>query len=292
MSKKKSSSISKSTQTFTSLIVLNLIFFLLEFVGGLVTRSTLLMTDSLHDFGDALSLLISSTMDKDARTKRETHSYTYGLKRLRLFSSFISSIILLLTAAVMTPYVLDRIFKPVTVDAIPLIWLSIIGLVVHLVFVLRSKFSKKDPNSHLTTYQLVEDLICWLIVLVGAAIIMIFNVPILDPILSLVLIIYILGVSIRDFYQTLVVFLQGVPADIDLNYLTEKIEALPHVLKVSDFHVWALDNQNNVGTLVVKINKDLTWRRRLSIKQAVRETLAKLDVREVTIEFDENGSDN
>jgi len=285
---KKTVPASVTKKKFALPIKLNLVFGLVELIGALMSNSLALMTDAIHDIGDATSLLLARWMDQDAKKHGANPSFTYGYKRLALFSAFVNSMILLMCAALVTPFIITRLLNPQTVNAWIVVLLALIGSLVHLGFLFSYKIGMTEEK-RVTLYQLVEDLLGWLMVLMGGVIMLIFNWSFLDSIMALAMVGYLLAASIRDFYVTLLVFLQGVPAQIDLVELTKRIGKLPYVAGVTDFHVWALNEKESVGTLVVKIEKDMTWRRRNAVKASIREILAKWKIKTVTIELQEVG---
>ena len=269
-------------------ITLNLIFGIVELVGALLSNSLALMTDAIHDIGDAVALLLARGMENSAKGRGANQSFTYGYKRLAFFSAFVNSMVLLMCAALVTPFIVARIMNPQPVTSWMVVILALIGSIVHLVILFNFKFGKGEDR-RVTLYQLVEDLAGWVMVLMGGVLLLIFEWPMLDSLMALIMVVYLLTASIRDFYVTLLVFMQGVPATIDLTELTTRISKLPYVVKIEDFHVWALNDRENVGTLIVKVEKDMTWRRRNALKQSMREVLGEWKVKTTTIELVERG---
>ena len=101
----------RSDKNILIAFVLNLAFSVFELIGGLFTNSVAIMSDALHDIGDAASIGISYFLEK--KSKRQPDDvYTYGYLRYSVIGSVITVLILLTGSVLVVINAVGRIFEP------------------------------------------------------------------------------------------------------------------------------------------------------------------------------------
>lgn len=266
---------------------LNLGFALLEFVGGLYTNSVAVLSDALHDLGDSLSLGTSWYFQKKAQKHPDQH-FTYGYRRFSLLGAFINSIVLTVGSVFIIVESIERIANPAQPDAKGMLILAVIGIGVNLIAMLRLK-KGKSINERVISLHFLEDVLGWAAVLVGSLVMMFYNVPILDPLLSLGIAAFILFNVYRNMKSVFQIVLQGVPENISEEKISQQLTALPEIKGVHDIHVWSMDGNYNIGTLHVIVSNELTADQREALKTRIKETLKKMSLQHTTIELETEG---
>lgn len=266
---------------------LNLGFALLEFVGGLYTNSVAVLSDSLHDLGDSLSLGTSWYFQKKAQKHRDQH-FTYGYRRFSLLGAFINSIVLTVGSIFIIAESVERIVSPAQPDAKGMLILAVIGIGVNLLAMLRLK-KGKSINERVISLHFLEDVLGWAAVLVGSVVMMFYNVPILDPLLSLGIAAFILFNVYRNMKSVFQIVLQGVPENMSEEKIKETIASFPEVKGLHDIHVWSMDGNYNIVTLHVVVSNTLTVDQREALKTRIKETLGKMSLQHTTVELETEG---
>jgi len=270
---------------------LNLLFTIIEFIGGFYTNSLAIMSDALHDLGDSFSLGLSWYFQKLSH-KKASIKFSYGYKRFSLLGAIINSIILVIGSIYIISEAIPRLKNPIEADAKGMMWLAILGIVVNGAAVLKLKQST-SINERVVSLHLLEDVLGWAAVLIASIIMQFWYVPILDPILSLLISAYVLFNVYKNIKETLHIILQGTPKEISVALIRKKLKTLPEIREIHDCHVWSLDGEYNLCTIHIVINdKQLTLETSKKIKKQIRLLLHnEFDLKHVTLElelFDED----
>jgi cobalt-zinc-cadmium efflux system protein len=266
---------------------LNTCFAILELFGGLYTNSVAILSDSLHDFGDSLSLGLSYYFQKKSAQQRD-ESFSYGYKRFSLLGAFINSLVLIVGSVFILQEVVQRLFHPEPSDAKGMIVFAIIGIAVNGLAMLRLQ-KGSTVNEKVVSLHFLEDVLGWVAVLIGSIVMIFVDVPLLDPILSLLITCFILFNVYKNLKSAFRIILQGVPENVDVNTIKQKLVALPGVKGVHDLRIWTMDGLYNILTLHVVVN-DVTSAQAESLKKEVRHQLQHLNVAHTTIEIENSGN--
>jgi len=270
----------KSTRNILLAFVLNLAFTIFEFFGGLFTGSFAILSDSIHDFGDTISIGIAYLLEKKSK-KRPNSTYTYGYARYSILGALITTVILIVGSVFIIVGAITRLFHPTTVNHDGMIALAIVGVIINSIAVYVTH-SGKNLNQRSVSLHMLEDVLGWIVVLVGAIVIKVTNLAILDPIMSMAVALFILFSSIRNFEEILDLFLEKTPRGISVKDLKAHLRALPDVESLHHLHLWSMDGINNYATLHIVTGS----KRPETIKEAVRSEMAEHGVQHVTIEIE------
>lgn len=266
---------------------LNLSFSIIEIVGGILTNSVAILSDAVHDLGDSLSLGLAWVFQKVAR-KGRTQAFSYGYKRFSLLGAIINSLVLIAGSTIILFQAIPRIFSPEETNTGGMFILAIVGIVINGAAVLRLK-KGSSLNEKVVSLHLLEDVLGWIAILIGSVVMHFWDVPILDPILSIAIACFILLNIYRNIRQALRIILQGIPPEIDLSNITRTIELLPEVNNVHDLHVWSMDGEYNILTMHVAVDKNKDLDELVVLKQKIRSLLQEQNIQHTTIEFESVG---
>tara|TARA_B110000211_G_scaffold152026_1_gene172914 strand:- start:7 stop:873 length:867 start_codon:yes stop_codon:yes gene_type:complete len=263
---------------------LNLGFTIFEFIGGYFTNSVAIMADAVHDLGDSLALGLSWTLDKKSKQASDS-KFTFGYQRFSLLGALINGIVLFVGSGFILYETIPRLITPEHADAHGMFGFAIVGILVNGYSVLKLT-GGKTLNEKMIRWHLIEDVIGWVAVFIVSVVLMFWDVPILDPILSVAIIGYVLFNVIKTLKETSNVFLQGVPSDIDFEKMEEEILGLNNVMSVHRVHVWSLDGASNVMTIHVVIKSVSMAIEMLEAKAQVRAILNSRHIEHSTIEIE------
>lgn len=260
---------------------LNLGFTILEFIGGFLTNSVAIMSDALHDLGDSIALALAWYL-QDFSKKRRDEKFSYGYGRFSLLGAWINATILIIGSLFILFEAIPRLVEPQEVDEQGMFWFAIFGILVNGIAAWKLH-SGKSLNEKVISLHLLEDVLGWVAILVSSIIMMFTDLPILDPILSLMIMGFVLYNATRNMIKAMKIFLQATPKDVDLDKVKELILALPRVEDVYHLHVWTLDGEVNILTIHIQL-KNVDMAAAQEIKSNVRDLLAELNIKHATIE--------
>ena len=263
--------------------LLNLLFSILELIGGIFTNSIAIISDAIHDFGDSISIGISFFLEKKSKKKPDSN-YTFGYARYSILGAFITNTILAVGSILVIINSIERIINPVEIKYDGMIIFAIFGVIVNA---LAAHFTKdgNSLNQKAVNLHMLEDVLGWIVVLVGAILIKFTKINLIDAILSICVAIYILSHVMKSFKSILNLFLEKTPDGIEIEELKEHLEEIENVYEVHHMHVWSMDGINNYATMhVVTELKDIA-----NLKKMIKDELKEHGINHTTIEFEEIG---
>ena len=269
----------KTDRNILIAFILNLCFSIFEFIGGIFTNSVAIISDAVHDMGDAMSIGIAYFLEKKSK-KGPDNKYTYGYARYSVLGATITTVILLVGSILVVLGSIDRIINPADINYNGMIIFAIFGIVVNFAAVYLTK-DGNSLNEKAVNLHILQDVFGWVVVLVGAIIMKFTNIMIIDPILSISISIFILFHAFEHLKEILDLFLEKTPSDIDISKIKEHILKIEDVKDVHHIHVWSIDGINNYATMHVKVDKDY-----IKIKQKIKEELKQHGISHVTIELE------
>lgn len=263
---------------------LNLGFTILEFIGGIYVNSIAIISDAVHDLGDSLSLGTSWYLDHKAQ-KKGNSKFSFGYRRFSLLGALINSLVLILGSVYVISEAVGRLMAPEESDAQGMMVFALIGVAVNG-FAAWKISSGKTLNEKVISWHLMEDVLGWLAVLVVSIILQFKNNLYLDPALSILITLFILWNVFKRLKETLYIFLQGTPADINLDEVKEKIEKIPGVASSHHVHIWSQEGEHHVFTAHVKFKNISTFEEYFKVKTEVLNALETYDFEHFTVQFE------
>ena len=266
---------------------LNLAFTLLEIIGGLYTNSLAILSDAVHDLGDSLSLGLAWYLDRTSQRDAD-HRFTYGYRRFSLLGALITTIVLIAGSLYVLAQAIPRLIRPEPAHAPGMALFAVLGILVNGAAALRLR-GDNSLNARMVAWHMIEDLLGWVAVLVVSITLLFFDLYILDPILSVLITLYVLYNVLRNLRKTLRLFLQAVPEQVDLAHIKERILAIEGVCDTHHTHVWSLDGDHHVLTTHVVVSEKTTREQILFIKQEINRLSVEQHLVHTTVEVEYQG---
>lgn len=273
-----------STRNIAVAFWLNLGFTILEIIGGLLTNSVAIVSDALHDLGDSLSLGLAWYFQRLGQKGRDK-KYTYGYRRFSVLGALINTVVLVAGSIVILFRAIPRLIHPEEVESEGMILLAILGVIVNGWAAYR--LMKEDSlNERVVALHLLEDVMGWVAVLIGSIVIYFWEIYWIDPVLSLLITVYILYNAVRNLLAALGILMQQTPKGVDMDKVKATLEDIPQILDAHDLHVWSLDGRYKVMTLHAQVHPDTTMMQAEGIKANVHSEMKELGIHHVTVEFE------
>ncbi len=269
----------KTEKNILIAFILNLSFSVFEFLGGIYTGSVAILSDALHDTGDALSIGLSYFLEKKSK-KQPDDKYTYGYARYSVLGSIITTLILVIGSVVVIYNAAGRIIEPVDINYDGMIIFAVVGVCVNFIAAFYTR-GGETLNQKAVNLHMLEDVLGWAIVLVGAIVIKFTDFVLIDPILSIGVAVFILINALKNLKDVVDIFLEKIPHYIDADEIKKHIKEIDGVIDVHHIHIWSMDGQSNYATMHIVTNAD-----NHKIKEKIREELTEHGICHVTLELE------
>ena len=273
-----------ATKNIKVAFFLNVSFTIIEIIGGIYTNSIAVLSDALHDLGDSVGLGLSWYLEKYAQ-KDKDQRYTYGYTRFSLLAAFINGAVLLIGSIFILSEAIPRLFSPIQPNANGMIIMAILGIFFNGIAVLRMR-GGKTQNEKMVSWHLLEDVLGWVAVLIGAIVMLFVEAPIIDAIISVVFTLFILVNVVKNFINTSRIFLQAKPEDLQLEPLQQRISNIKNVMYAHHFHLWSMDGEHAVLTLNAVVADGCSTENIKLIKQDIRKLCQEEGIDHITIEIE------
>ena len=272
----------KTEKNILIAFLLNIIFSIVELIGGIFTGSIAILSDSLHDIGDALSIGVSYFLERKSK-KKPDNKYTYGYVRYSVIGSIITVAILMVGSIFVIIESIKRFIHPVTINYDGMIIFAIFGVIVNS---LATYFTREGEslNQKSVNLHMLEDVLGWIVVLIGSILMKFTDITYIDSILSILVALFILINSIKNLKEIVDIFLEKTPNNIDLEEIKEHLLEIEGVKDVHHIHVRSLDGFNNYGTMHVIVEEYDK-----NIKKNIKEELKEHGIGHSTIEIELKG---
>ncbi|MBR5314867.1 MAG: cation transporter [Clostridia bacterium] len=269
----------KSEKNILIAFILNIAFSVFELIGGIFTNSVAIISDSIHDIGDAASIGVSYFLEKKSQ-KQPDEIYTYGYLRYSVIGSVITVLILLVGSVLVVINAIGRILTPQEINYNGMIIFAVIGVVVNF---LAAYFTRhgKSLNQKAVNLHMLEDVLGWIVVLIGAVVMRFTDFKLIDPLLSICVAVYIFVHAFSHLKEALDLFLVKIPHGIDIEEIKHHLEEIENVLDVHHIHIWSMDGNGHYATMHIVTNGDHS-----TVKKSVKEEMHRHGIIHTTLEIE------
>jgi cobalt-zinc-cadmium efflux system protein len=264
---------------------LNLVFAIIELVGGVMTNSLAILSDGFHDLGDCAAIGIAWFLEKKS-LKKSTHHFSYGYRRLSLMAALITGLILFMGSSLIMVKAIPRLFNPEQPEMHGMLGLALLGLSVNGFAAYRMS-KGHSLNERMILLHLMEDVLGWAVILVGSLVMMLYPLPILDPIMAIGVALWVLWNAFHNLKETGKVFLQAAPKQFEIATVENSLRALPMVRDVHHTHVWSIDGEHHILTAHIIVEQTCTIESAHELKSQIKKELfTKFHIQEATLEME------
>ena len=260
-------------------------FLVVEVIGGLLTNSLALLSDAAHMGTDVIALAISLFAVRMSR-KPPDAKRTYGFARMEAIGALVNGGMLFLVAGYILWEAVGRFRQPPDVASTGMLVIAALGLVVNLISMRLLKAGSGDSLNVKGAYlEVWADMLGSVGVIGGAIIIMLTGWTLADPIIAVLIGLWVLPRTWTLLRAAGGVLMQSVPAGLDLDQVRDRMLAHPGVAKVHDLHAWALGSKEPV--LTAHIILDDETQQPDVVRQSLATALtAAFDIEHATLQVD------
>lgn len=263
---------------------LNLFFVFVEIFGGFFTNSFAILSDAIHDLGDCVAIGFAYVMEKLSK-KAPDEKYTYGYRRYSLLSAIATSLLLVVSSVFVVCGAIIRLGEPQEIKAGIMLVVAVFGVIINGAAVIITR-KGTGANERAVSLHMLEDVLGWVAVLAGSALIYAFKWYFIDGILSLCIAVFLLIHSVINIKDVFAILLEKSPEGFDVQDYKDKISSIEGVENVHHLHIWSLDGERVMATLHVRLKEENDIASYARIKAAVEKISEEAGIEHLTVQID------
>ena len=222
-------------------ILLNILITISQVIGGLISGSLALLSDALHNFSDVLSLIISYVANVLSKKKASSNK-TFGYKRAEIIAAFVNAATLIIVAIILIIEAIERFMLPREIESNLVIWLSLLGILVNgFSVLLLKKDAERNMNMKSAYLHLFTDMMASVAVLIGGLLMKFYQMYWVDPVLTLVIALYLIYMGYDLLKESTKVLMLFTPNTIHVKKIVETISNIDLIKNVHHVHIWQLN---------------------------------------------------
>ena len=226
-------------------VILNVFITVAEIIGGIISGSLALISDALHNLSDAVSVIISYIAIK-LKGRDNSPKHTFGFKRAEILAAVINSSVLVAISVYLIYEAVLRFQHPEPIKGVLMTVVASLGLGANIAgTLLLKRDAKTSINIRSSYFHLLSDAVSSVAVILGGLTIIIWNIYWIDPVLTILISIYITRESFKILFEAIHVLMEGAPPDISINEIQTAVEELDEVVNIHHVHIWMV-GENDV----------------------------------------------
>lgn len=267
-------------------MVLNFLITGVEIVGGLVSGSLSLLSDAVHNFSDGIAIVVSYVAIRLGRRPR-TLKHTFGFKRAEILAAVINASTLIIISFFLIREAIGRFANPTAITGDLMLAVAVVGLLANLIgTALLRKGSHSSLNIRATYFHLLSDTVASLAIIIGAVCIMLFDVTWVDPVLTILIAVYIIKETFDIVKESVDVLMMSAPADIDITMVQQALETIPGVRNIHHVHIWKLNDSDTHFEAHIDVD-DLPVSGTTGLRTEIERCLHdRFDINHTTLQFE------
>jgi cobalt-zinc-cadmium efflux system protein len=267
--------------------LLNLVISIAELAGGIISNSLALLSDALHNLSDTFATFIAYLATRIGKRDPNTKK-TFGYKRIEILAAMLNAVVLVVICIYLFKEAYERIQNPEPINSLIVIVVAMVGLIANVlaVTILRND-SKKNINVRAAYVHLIGDSLSSVVVIIAAVAIQIFEIYWIDPIITVLIGIYLIREAFVILKEAVNILMQSTPEKIDLEKIKMKVEGVEGVGNIHHMHAWNLSDHEIHFEAHIELIQDF----KLSAVNPIRDKITKLlksrfRIHHITLQFE------
>ncbi len=266
---------------------LNLVITIVEIAGGILSGSLALLSDALHNLSDTFATFIAYLATIIGR-REANQKKTFGYKRMEILAALTNAVILIVISVFLMKEAWHRWQNPAPINSMIMLVVGMIGLLANLyaVLILR-KDAGKSINVKAAYMHLIGDSLSSVVVIIGSVMIQIFKIDWIDPIITVLISIYIIRSGFVILKDSVNILMQSAPDHLDLSQIKLRVEQEPEILNIHHIHAWMLTDQEIHLEAHVELQSDLKLSQVKRIQEKIEKSLHReFKIAHITLQFE------
>lgn len=246
--------------------ILNLSITIVQIIGGVLSNSLSLLSDAFHNLGDSSALFIAFIANR-VSNKKADFQHTFGYKRVEILAALFNSVALIAICIFLLYESYKRFMNPEPVHGELMLVIAIFGLLANLIsMIILEKGKDKNLNIRAAYLHLLGDTLSSVAVIIGAVVMWFWQIYWIDPLVSVIVSLYIIYHTWRIVKETVDILMQATPEDINLNEIKNSIEKLSGINDIHHIHVWKLDDTHTFLEAHVNVKNNINMDEMMNLK--------------------------
>jgi cobalt-zinc-cadmium efflux system protein len=279
---------SKGTSEKNLFITMALNFFITiaEIIGGFISGSLSLISDALHNFSDGIAIIITYIAMRLSK-RPKTSKYTFGLKRAEILAAIINASTLIIISFFLIKEAIGRFADPSPITGSLMLIVAALGLTANIIeTLLLKKGSANNLNIRAAYFHLLSDAVSSLAVIIGALFIIYYKIYWIDPLLTILISLYILKETYEIVKESVDILMMSNPEGIDLEAIKNIIEKIPGVKNIHHVHLWKLNDNDTHFESHIEV-EDMVVSKTAEIQKQIEQNLHdKYEINHTTLQFE------
>jgi len=274
-------------------VLLNLAITIAEFIGGIFSNSLALISDAFHNLGDTVAILITYITERISK-RASDEKHTFGYKRIQIMAALFNAVTLIAISVFLIFEAWERFNNPQPIKSLLMLSVASIGLIANLISVLLLKSHQKENINIKAAYlHLIGDTLSSVAVIIGGILIYFYKIYWIDPLITVLISLYIIKETYVILYDTYKILMQGTPSGINLDDIVENVTELSEIKGIHHIHVWNLTDREVHFEAHIDLSDDLKVSDSQMVVDKVQELLKKkFDIDHVTLQLEYDRCDN
>jgi cobalt-zinc-cadmium efflux system protein len=258
-----------------------------EITGGILSNSLALLSDALHNLSDTFATFIAY-MATVIGKREANQKKTFGYKRVEILAALFNAVILIVISVFLLKEAWERWNDPQEINSLIMLVVAMIGLLanVYAVIILKND-SRKSINVKAAYVHLIADSLSSVVVIIAGVLIQIFKIYWIDPLITVLISLYILRSGFLILKQSVHILMQSAPENLDLSAIKRQVEQLPEVANIHHLHAWMLTDNEIHLEAHIEVNKDLKLSQVKATQEEIERFLSdEFKVHHVTLQFE------
>jgi cobalt-zinc-cadmium efflux system protein len=266
---------------------INIFITVVEIIGGILSGSLSLLSDALHNAGDALSVMLSYIAFRLSK-KSTSPAKTFGYKRIEILAVLFNTVLLIVILVYLFYEVFQRFSHPAEVKTGIMAGVALAAVLANGLSVLLLKGNAEENINVKSTYlHQLGDTLSSFAVVIGGILIYFFQVVWIDPLLTILIGIYILKETYDLLMQAVNILMQAAPTTVDLSLVETELKAITSVKGIHDIHVWSLNDRENYFDCHIEVMDNMPMHETDNLRKQIDNVLkSKFDIQHTVIQIE------
>ena len=274
-------------------VLLNLAITVAEFIGGIFSNSLALISDAFHNLSDTVAILITYITERISK-RASNEKFTFGYKRIQILAAMFNAVTLIAISVFLIFEAWERFNNPQPIKSVLMMTVAVIGLLANLASVLLLKSHKKGNINIKAAYlHLIGDTLSSVAVIIGGVLIYFYEIYWVDPLITVLISLYIIKETYVVLYDTYKILMQQTPSGIEMEDIIAAVTAFKEVKGVHHIHIWNLTDQEVHFEGHLDLCDDLKVSDGQQVVDKVQQLLKqKFDIDHITLQLEYDRCDN
>lgn len=267
-------------------IGLNIFITIVQIVGGIISGSLSLISDAMHNLSDAVAIVVTYIALKLSK-KPKTPKYTFGLKRAEIIAAVLNASTLIVISFFLVKEAVERLSASNEIAGGLMLVVAVFGFIPNVIgALLLKRGSDKNINIRAAYFHLLSDAVSSIAIIIGAVFIIFYKVYWIDPILTILIALYILYQAYKILKESIDILMMSNTEGIDLNEIKLITEKIPGVINIHHIHLWKLNDNDTHFEAHIEV-EDMAVSKTSEIQKLIEHELhERFEINHTTLQFE------